>query len=56
MFRDHRKLSDLLDFAGTETLGNRILNFLRHFSCFFSVVYVSTRKILRIQLYCTFTN
>jgi len=42
---DILKLSDMLEFEGTETRGNHILNF-KHLSYDFFLIYVSTTEIL----------
>lgn len=42
----HLQLSNMLDFEGTETTGNRILNFLRCFSYDLFLIQVYTLQIL----------
>jgi len=48
--------SNMLDFEGTETTGNRILNFLRRSSYDFFLIQAYTLKILCFKLYCKLTN
>jgi hypothetical protein len=45
----------MFDFEGTETPGKGAVNFL-HFSYDFVLVYLSTMKILFIEVYCIRTN
>ena len=48
---DLRHISEMLDFEGTETPGNHILNLQRHnfYGCF--PIQVSTKKILCMKLH-----
>lgn len=52
---DLLEFSDMLDFKGTGTLGNHILNFLEHFVQFFFLMWVSTMKIIS-KLYYILTK
>jgi len=46
----------VLGFEGTETPGNRVLNFPRPFSYDLFLISVSTVKTLSIKLYCMLMN
>jgi len=46
----------MIDFEGTDTMGNHIQNFVCNFSYSFFLMQVSTLKILSIKLYYTLFN